>query len=116
MNLSELIQAVREYPERVVVPASWGQGRAGFGGLAAALVYEAMRARVPADRPVRSLADVDRSDRRAWARLFHLLLERGVHLPPSPYETLFVSTAHGSAEIDATLQAFDDSLALLARE
>jgi glutamate-1-semialdehyde 2,1-aminomutase len=67
------------------------------------------------DQPVRSLGDVDRSDRRAWARLFHLLLERGVHLPPSPYETLFVSTAHGSAEIDATLQAFDDSLAVLAR-
>jgi glutamate-1-semialdehyde 2,1-aminomutase len=67
------------------------------------------------DRPVRSLGDVDRSDRSAWASLFHLLLERGVHLPPSPYETLFVSTAHGEAEIDATLRAFDDGLALLAR-
>jgi acyl-CoA thioesterase len=56
MNLSELIQAVREHPQEVVVPASWGQGRAGFGGLAAALVYEAMQAKVPTDRPVRSLA------------------------------------------------------------
>jgi glutamate-1-semialdehyde 2,1-aminomutase len=63
------------------------------------------------DRPVRSLPDVDRSDRARWARLFHRLLERGVHLPPSPYETLFVSTAHGDAEIDATLAAFADSLA-----
>ena len=67
------------------------------------------------DGPVRSLTDVDRSDRPAWARLFHLLLERGVHLPPSPYETLFVSTAHGEAEIDATLAAFADGLAELAR-
>jgi glutamate-1-semialdehyde 2,1-aminomutase len=67
------------------------------------------------EAPVRTLADVDRSDRRAWSRLFHLLLDRGVHLPPSPYETLFVSTAHGEAEIDATLEAFDDSLAALAR-
>ena len=32
---------------------------------------------------------------------------RGVHLPPSPYEALFVSAAHGEAEIDATLAAFD---------
>ncbi len=56
MTLSELIQAVRDNPQDVVVPASWGQGRAGFGGLAAALVYEAMRAQVPEDRPVRSLA------------------------------------------------------------
>lgn len=56
MTLSELIQAVRENPGHVVVPASWGQGRAGFGGLAAALVYETMQAQVPQDRPVRSLA------------------------------------------------------------
>ncbi|CAD5108166.1 acyl-CoA thioesterase [Zestomonas carbonaria] len=56
MNFSELMQAVRGNPHSVVVPSHWGQGRAGFGGLAAALVYEAMRARVPADRPVRSLA------------------------------------------------------------
>jgi len=56
MTLSELIQAVRDNPQELVVPASWGQGRAGFGGLAAALVYETMQAQVPEDRPVRSLA------------------------------------------------------------
>src|SRR5690606_31291370 len=56
MTLSELINAVRANPLDVTVPASWGQGRAGFGGLAAALVYEAMSAKVPEDRPVRSLA------------------------------------------------------------
>lgn len=56
MKFSELLQAVRTRPEAVTVPAAWGQGRAGFGGLAAALVYEAMRAQVPAGRPVRSLA------------------------------------------------------------
>lgn len=56
MTFSQLIQAVRSNPDAVVVPAEWGQGRAGFGGLAAMLVYEAMRAAVPADRPVRSLA------------------------------------------------------------
>jgi glutamate-1-semialdehyde 2,1-aminomutase len=67
------------------------------------------------DVPVRSQPDVDRSDRAAWARLFHLLLDRGVHLPPSPYETLFVSTAHGEAEIQSTLDAFDSALASLAK-
>ncbi len=56
MTLSELIQAVRANPGQVVVPGSWGQGRAGFGGLAAALVYEAMQAEVAEGRPVRSLA------------------------------------------------------------
>ncbi|MCQ4327243.1 acyl-CoA thioesterase II [Stutzerimonas stutzeri] len=56
MTLSELLQAVRDNPRDIVVPASWGQGRAGFGGLVAALVYESMRAKVPEGRPLRSLA------------------------------------------------------------
>ena len=56
MSISELLQRVRETPENIVVPASWGQGRAAFGGVAAALLYEAMLAKVPQGRPVRSLA------------------------------------------------------------
>ncbi|KIZ35232.1 acyl-CoA thioesterase, partial [Stutzerimonas stutzeri] len=56
MELCELLQAVRDNPGSVVVPASWGQGRAGFGGLVAALVFESMRAKVPDGRPLRSLA------------------------------------------------------------
>jgi glutamate-1-semialdehyde 2,1-aminomutase len=67
------------------------------------------------DRPVRTLHDVDRSDRAAFSRLFHFLLERGVHLPPSPYETLFVSTAHGDEEIDLTLAAFAHGFRELSR-
>jgi acyl-CoA thioesterase len=56
MTFYQLIQAVRANPQQMQVPATWGQGRAGFGGLAVALVFEAMRAKVPQDRPVRSLA------------------------------------------------------------
>jgi acyl-CoA thioesterase len=56
MSFSELVDAVRDNPLSVVIPGEWGQGRACFGGLMAALQFEAMRAQVPADRPVRSLA------------------------------------------------------------
>jgi len=56
MGFSELLQAVRDNPQAVLIPAQWGQGRASFGGLVAALVYEAMRAQVPGGRPPRSLA------------------------------------------------------------
>lgn len=56
MGFSELLQAVRDNPQAVLIPAQWGQGRASFGGLVAALVYDAMRARVPSGRPPRSLA------------------------------------------------------------
>jgi len=61
--------------------------------------------------PVRNLADVDASDRQRFARVFHRMLAAGVHLPPSPYETLFLTIAHGRAEIDHTLEAFDRALA-----
>lgn len=56
MTFSELIDAVQRQPLAVTIPPEWGQGRASFGGLMAALQYEAMRANVPSDRPVRSLA------------------------------------------------------------
>lgn len=56
MQFCELISAVTANPQGVTVPAQWAQGRASFGGLMAALVYAAMRARVPEGRPVRSLA------------------------------------------------------------
>ncbi|MES1210916.1 MAG: aminotransferase class III-fold pyridoxal phosphate-dependent enzyme, partial [Acidobacteriota bacterium] len=62
-------------------------------------------------RPVERLEDVHDSDRQRFTRVFHRLLEDGIHLPPSAYETLFLSTAHGDAEIDATLAAFDRAFA-----
>ncbi len=62
------------------------------------------------DRPVERLEDVEASDRDRFARVFHRLLAAGVHLPPSPYETLFVSTVHGEAEIERTVEAFDRAL------
>ncbi|MBS7660698.1 thioesterase family protein [Pseudomonas lalucatii] len=56
MTFSELLQAVRTDATSLQIPAAWAQGRASFGGLVAALLYEAMGARVPTGRPVRSLA------------------------------------------------------------
>jgi glutamate-1-semialdehyde 2,1-aminomutase len=63
------------------------------------------------DGPIHRLEDVNATDRQRFARVFHKLLDRGVHLPPSPYEAMFLSTAHGDAEIAATLEAFDAAFA-----
>ncbi|MEM7354613.1 MAG: aspartate aminotransferase family protein, partial [Acidobacteriota bacterium] len=63
------------------------------------------------DRPVEQLEDVDASDHELFSRVFHHLLDEGVHLPPSPYETLFISAAHGKKELDHTIAAFDRALA-----
>ena len=45
------------------------------------------------------------SDRAALARFFGAMLDRGVLLPPSQFEAWFVSMAHASAELEATLTA-----------
>lgn len=60
--------------------------------------------------PVRRLEDVSNSDRDLFSRVFHELLAGGVHLPPSPYEALFLSTAHRDEEIRHTLEAFGNAL------
>ena len=56
MRFYDLLEAVRAQPSTLSIPAEWAQGRASFGGLVVALQYEAMRAKVPLDRPLRSLA------------------------------------------------------------
>ncbi len=55
--------------------------------------------------PPASFAQVMESDREAFNRFFHAMLERGVYLAPSAFEAGFVSAAHGGAEIEATFAA-----------
>jgi glutamate-1-semialdehyde 2,1-aminomutase len=52
-----------------------------------------------------------RSDTNKHAVFFRAMLERGVHLPPSQYEALFLSLAHEDEDIDRTLEAARESLA-----
>ncbi|MGI8746748.1 MAG: glutamate-1-semialdehyde 2,1-aminomutase [Deinococcus sp.] len=55
--------------------------------------------------PVASYTDAARSDTAAFARWFQGLLKRGVYWAPSQFESIFVSAAHGEAELRATLDA-----------
>ncbi|MGQ0732305.1 MAG: glutamate-1-semialdehyde 2,1-aminomutase [Acidobacteriota bacterium] len=50
------------------------------------------------------------SDTRRFARFHRAMLERGVYLAPSQFEAAFLSTAHGEAVIDATIEAFRSAL------
>jgi glutamate-1-semialdehyde 2,1-aminomutase len=43
------------------------------------------------------------SDAKAYAAFFHQMLDRGVALPPSPFEALFPSLAHTHREIERTV-------------
>lgn len=57
---------------------------------------------------VHDAAEARHADRQRFARFFHGMLERGVYLPPSPFEAAFVSLAHGRAEIQKAVDAFAD--------
>ena len=61
--------------------------------------------------PPRDFAQVMQCDREAFNRFFHAMLQRGVYLAPSAYEAGFVSSAHGSAEIERTVAAARESFA-----
>ena len=60
-------------------------------------------------------ADVARADLEAFKTFFHAMLERGVYLAPSMFEAGFVSSTHDDAVIEATLNAADAALAVLAK-
>ena len=44
-------------------------------------------------------------DTKAFAKYFLGMLEEGVYLAPSQFETAFVSAAHSEADIDRTIAA-----------
>jgi glutamate-1-semialdehyde 2,1-aminomutase len=56
-------------------------------------------------RPVHDYEDARATDAAAFAAFHAAMLERGVYLPPSPFEAWFPSLAHGTGEIESTLLA-----------
>lgn len=66
--------------------------------------------------PVRDFDDVTASDTARYVTLFHALLERGVYLPPSPYEVSFVSIAHTRDLLDTTVTAWEAAFEQIRKE
>jgi glutamate-1-semialdehyde 2,1-aminomutase len=66
------------------------------------------------DQAVTDAASARLSDAKRFAKFFHAMLERGIYLPPSQYEALFVSAAHTEADIARTLDAARESFAIAA--
>lgn len=61
-------------------------------------------------RPPRNYTEARESDTAAFSRFHAAMLARGVMLPPSQFETWFVSAAHSEADIDATVYAAHEAL------
>ena len=63
--------------------------------------------------PVRNLADVRRGRPEHFRHFFHHLKKQGILLPPSPYESAFLSLAHEDSHIDRILEAAREALRTL---
>ena len=66
-----------------------------------------------ANRPVSSWDDAATADTERFARFHRAMLDRGVYLAPSQFEAGFLSTAHGDAEIDATVAAAREAFSVV---
>jgi glutamate-1-semialdehyde 2,1-aminomutase len=54
---------------------------------------------------VRNFGDAKNSNHKLYPRFHRTMLESGIYLPPSAFETIFVSTAHSEKDIAETLLA-----------
>jgi glutamate-1-semialdehyde 2,1-aminomutase len=68
-----------------------------------------------ADAPVTDWESAAACDRDRFKRFFHAMLDEGVYLAPSAFEAGFVSTAHGSAELEAFAAAVENAMDVAAR-
>ncbi|HKS81135.1 MAG TPA: glutamate-1-semialdehyde 2,1-aminomutase [Candidatus Acidoferrales bacterium] len=59
---------------------------------------------------VRNYGQAKESGGKIFQRFFHEMLKRGIFLPPSQFEALFVSSAHSDDDIDRTIAAAHDSV------
>ena len=53
------------------------------------------------------------SDTQRYAAFFRGMLEQGVYLAPSQFESVFVSTAHTDGDIERTIEAAETALSLI---
>jgi glutamate-1-semialdehyde 2,1-aminomutase len=63
--------------------------------------------------PVRDYDSAVASDSAMYKRFFHGCLDRGVYLPPSAFETAFLSTAHAGSAIDRACEVLAASIKAL---
>jgi len=66
------------------------------------------------DTPPASYAEAVAQDTERFKRFYHLMLDGGIYLPPSPVEAFFLSSAHTLADIDQTIDVAAKALKQIA--
>ncbi|MBX5438003.1 MAG: glutamate-1-semialdehyde 2,1-aminomutase [Thermoflavifilum sp.] len=60
--------------------------------------------------PVRDFQAAKAAGNELFKQFFHAMLRRGIYLPPSPFESWFVSYALSEADVEETIQAAGESI------
>ncbi len=61
-------------------------------------------------KEVRNYADALSCDKSKYLRFFHKMLSSGIFLPPSQFETNFISFAHTDEDLERTIEAYRENL------
>ena len=101
-NLSKLLAGLKQRADAANIPFTTTQVGGMFG-----LFFTSKK-------DISSYDDVMACDVERFRRFFHLMLEEGVYLAPSAFEAGFISSKHGDAEIQATLDAAERVFARLS--
>ena len=62
------------------------------------------------DEEIINLDSVKTQDLEMFRKLFWSMIDKGIYIAPSPYETGFLSLAHTHEDIDETLHALEDTI------
>ncbi len=79
-------------------------------GLSYSVVGVASMFKVFMGEAPRNYQEALRCDREGYFQFTRRMLEDGVFLPPSQFETEFISTAHTQADLEKTVEAFRENL------
>lgn len=66
--------------------------------------------------PITDYIAVKTSEIQKFTSYFRSLLSRGIFIPPSQFETCFLSTAHSDEDLNCTVEAFKEALKIVAKE
>jgi glutamate-1-semialdehyde 2,1-aminomutase len=67
------------------------------------------------DNPVNNYKDAKSSDFNKFQRYHKILLNRGIFVPPSQFETCFLSTVHTNEDIEKTIEVMGSALKEITR-
>ncbi len=65
------------------------------------------------DHPVTDFVSASSAENGLFSKYFHGMLDRGIYLPPSPFESWFLNNALGREDLDHTIAATKECLAAI---